>query len=130
MRIISLVTLFSAFTSPVFGASLLSYGMATADAKVISEGKIFSVYIHPHENLLLLQPKLFQANTAIWNIADYRAAAELLVAPVGCGIQSVHAITIMGETWEAEYVCPTEINLRELIKTQRPSLKRGLPLHL
>jgi hypothetical protein len=104
--------------------------MGTADAHIEVEGRRFSIYVHSKDNALLLQPKISEMGSSSWGIQNYRAAAEQFVKPVGCGISAVEAISVMGGSWEATYVCPESINLRALVKAQRSQLVKGVPLHL
>lgn len=113
-------------------AGMMSYGMATADAELVYEGRAFSIYVHPKQDLLMLQPKLSETFKPPippeWPIGFWRGAAEQFVKPAGCGIPEVHVLSKNGATWEASYLCPAGLDLRALILAQRSALKRGSEL--
>lgn len=104
--------------------SLLSYGTGFRDAMVIYDGEKFSIYVHPKDQALLIEPAMSMLGRK-FPLQTYRAVAEQFVAPLNCGIPSVDAITVTGAAWEASYECPAGVNLREIVKAQRASLKRG-----
>jgi hypothetical protein len=122
---------FAVAGAPAAAAGLLSYGLATSDATVREDGRTFRFYVHPHENLLLIQPSMGQAITKHpdkWPQEVWRHAAETLVSPAGCAIVDVHDKSKIGATWEASYACPSGVDLRALMMAQRPTITRGEPL--
>ncbi|MFI4933034.1 MAG: hypothetical protein ACHP7N_00280 [Caulobacterales bacterium] len=128
----------AALASPAASASLFSYNW-TSDAKLISDdGRAFTVYVHPHQDVILLEPRMVEITRSLagadmpgkWPINVWRHAAELWVAPVGCGISDIHAA--WGKSagaWEAAFVCPPGIDLRRLAHEQHSALMAGAPLH-
>jgi len=135
MQLTRIAALFVALAIPAtsHAGSLLSYGWRTAGAEETVDGKHFSIYIHPKDNTILLQPKmgaLFHDIPAQWPLVVWRQAAEAFVSPIGCGISDVKAMTRTGATWEATYVCPDGVDLRALAESQRSDLKKGAILHL
>jgi hypothetical protein len=128
MRRFVAVTLLIIWAGPANAESMFGYDLPAA--KVNVEGRIVTVAPHRRKNQLLMQ-KAFEAIVSYpeaWQIETYRAAAERFVAPVGCGIEKVEAISVMGGTWYASYVCPAGVDLYNLIKAQRKALKAGAPL--
>lgn len=95
---------------------------------VIVDGLKFIVVPHKKYDTLMMQAALSSPAGADTPIETWRRVAEAFVQPVGCGISSVEAITKMGATWEATYICPAGVDLHGLIKAQKVSLKNGLPL--
>ncbi len=110
-------------------SQLMSYGVELSDALVTVDGRRFTVYVHPRDDTLLLQPKMgagFLPNGEE-PIYTWRKVAEQFVAPVGCGISAVKFLT--SASWEANYVCPAGVDLRGLVVAQRAQLQQGAPLH-
>nr|WP_271817078.1 hypothetical protein [Dolichospermum circinale] len=106
------------------------FGYELPVAKVDVEGRVVTIAPHPKKNHLLMQKSIGGSfsRPETWRIETYRAAAERFVSPVGCGIEKVEAITVLGGTWYAVYVCPTGVDLYKLIREQRKALKAGSPL--
>lgn len=117
--------------SPTLGASLFSYPMNFGQATIHDQGRTFTLWVHPKENRILLEvppgEAVFKKPTK-WPIEYWRHAAEIFVAPVGCGIQDVDVNWREGAAWEATFVCPPGVDLRALVKAQSPALKKGVPL--
>ena len=111
-------------------SELMSYGIETADAQVMGPAGLYSIYVHPTESKLLLQPKIGKIDgLPSRNVAVWRQVGETFVTPVGCGIEKVEALTVDGATWQAWFVCPDGVDLRGLVAAQRSDLKRGYALH-
>ncbi|MFT4076879.1 MAG: hypothetical protein QM647_15240 [Asticcacaulis sp.] len=130
MRIVIVFAMASLAITSVANASDAPYSMLSYTGgrfPVFHNGRKFIVQMHKKYNSLLIQPAFGSGvddNNA--NIQDYRAVAEKFVSPVGCAIESVAKDAPV--TWEAEYVCPKGVNLQELTKAQKQTLKDGSPL--
>ena len=116
--------------------SLFSAGWPwSADAKVLDDqGRTYTIYVHRKHDVLLIQPRMSEiiggaGAVSHWPINSWRHAAETFVAPLGCGIPDVYAVTKAGATWEATFVCPTGVDLRATVIAQRAALQQGQPLH-
>ena len=123
-----------AATDAESASSIFDFGLGLSEATVTVEGKTFRIYTNKRgrDSILLqaaIKDSLGGMNPAAWPLADWRRAAETLVAPVGCGIEDVAAVTRIGASWEATYVCPPGVDLRALIREQSADLKQGAPLH-
>ena len=127
----------AAALSPPAAAGIFDYSWP--DAKLISDdGHAFTVYLQPKRDVILLEPRLIQAYTgpptawgapSKWPINVWRHAAELFVQPIGCGLSDVHAVWKTGAAWEADVVCPADVDLHKLVSAQRHELLAGQPLH-
>ena len=131
----ALIPFFVALAIPAtsFAGSLLSYGFSKSVAHETVEGKHFTLYVHPKDKTILVQPKLVENLHDVpsqWPLVVWRQAAEAFVSPIGCGISDVKVLTRMGASWEATYICPDGVDLRSVAEAQRADLKRGTPLHL
>ena len=131
MRVKSLfaaITLLTFAVVPAKAESMFGYDLPAA--KIDVAGRIVTVAPHRKKNQLLMQKSIGASfsNPETWGIETYRAAAEKFVVPVGCGVEKVEAITVLGGTWYAVYVCPAGVDLYKLIREQRSALKGGAPL--
>ena len=116
--------------------SLFSYPW-TASAKLVSDdGLVFTVYLHPKHNSLLLQPRMSEIlgsegtkGPTGWGTNIWRHAAEYFVQPIGCGVSDIDPVSKSGATWEAQVVCPPGVDLHLLMRDQHDALLRGEPLH-
>lgn len=119
-------------STPAAAANLLSYTIAAAKLRI--EGRTFRVTVHPKQNLILLQASIgesFSGGRAdLWPVGTWRAAAEAMVTPIGCGISEVKVLSKIGGSWEAAYVCPEGVDLRLIYLAQRKQLDKGEPLRL
>lgn len=106
------------------------FGYDLAVAKVDVGGRIVTIAPHRQKKQLLMQKAISSAfsRPEVWTIDVYREAAERFVAPVGCGIERVEAISVLGGTWYAVYVCPADVDLYRLIRSQKSRIKAGEPL--
>lgn len=118
----------------------MSYGSGLADAKFSVNGRMFTAWVHPSDNDLLIETTVGAAagrgiiqgltfGIAEMKIpyADWEAAAKWLVEPVGCKVLRVYPLD-QTTTWEAVYECPPGVDLRALINANRDKLRRGIQL--
>ena len=101
-----------------------SYGFETADARHNFGGRTFSVYVHPTEDTLLIQPSIADMQASVSDTV-MRLALEDFIKPTDCRITA--PVVIAGGSWEAHYTCKTA-DLRRLIQTQKASLVAGSTL--
>lgn len=107
---------------------LLSYGTNLASARPQFGGRTLSVYVHPHEDVFLVQASLRQVGEAeSWGADVFRAAAIYLIRPVGCA--AGRATLLTGGSWEVPFTCPPGVNMRALLAAQHASVIAGQPLH-
>ena len=105
---------------------MLSYGMELGDAVVRLGPAAFSVYIHPQDDTLMIQRGTAQANT-VDSPQLIQIVGTTFLEPTGC---SMSTPSLIGPgTWEAAYVCPPSIDLRQLAADQRATLRAGQPIH-
>jgi hypothetical protein len=134
IRVLAFAAAAAAISAGDAGAtSLFSYGLATSDASVNEDGRTFRFYVHPHENLLLIQPSAGSAWTKHpqkWPQEAWKHAAATLVAPAGCAVTEIHVKSRIGATWEAGFACPAGVDLRALMMAQRAAITHGEPLRL
>lgn len=118
-----------------------SYGSHLADAKVHVDGKGYSIWVHQHEDTLLVQRSAGAAmgqsfvqglTLNLVNMMDpkpyWKRAAAQMTDPVGCQVTDVYPLD-SHSTWEAPYACPAGVDLRALINAQREDLRHGAPIH-
>lgn len=87
-----------------------------------------TVYVHPREDMLMIQPAMGQIGDATsWPDNVFRAAATYLIRPVGCTVGE--PVRIGGGTYEAPFTCPAGVDLRALLRSQRDAVIAGAPLH-
>ena len=116
-----------------FGAdanSVLDYH-GYSDASVALAEDTFRIYVNKNWNTFLIQPAMSVVvrGGGHFPITTWRIVAEKFVYPVGCGISDLRALSKMGASWEATYVCPASVDLLALVNAQRADLRRGVPLH-
>lgn len=121
------------------GGRLAEYGFELADAKTNVDGQAFTLWAHPREDVVLVQRDgvALMGQSAVegasWGIANlkepeqvWRKAAEWLLEPPGCSITQFYE---MGRTaYEAAYVCPDGLILRDVMQQHRARLREGIPL--
>lgn len=110
----------------LMAASLFSY--TDPAASVALNGQSYRVAVHPKEPLILLQVGFAGARKlrGVDHAPVFRAAAETLVAPVGCTITDLDPLGPgRSGTFEARYSCPEGVDLRALFHAQRRALERG-----
>jgi hypothetical protein len=132
--LVSLAVAGAAFSAAAEPATMSSFGIwrFSADGYVQADDRRFSIYVHPKENLLMIQPKIadtVRMNPSQWPVQVWRDAAEAFVEPLGCDISDVEVMMRSGATWQAAYVCPSDVDLRKLVREQKADLKQGVPLH-
>ena len=120
-----------ALAPPAIANSPFDYGWGMADAHVPMGDTFFNVWVQKTRNTILLEPSVKTALVGGGHYPDttWRTVAEAFVQPVGCGISEVRPLLRIGAAWEATYVCPDGVDLRSLVKSQRPLLQHGAKLH-
>lgn len=100
------------------------YGWHTADARVHYGGRVFSVYVHPRDDTLMVQPSL--ADTMSRDALSTRIAELVLeefLQGTSCKVSEPKQIT--SGTFEASYVCAAGFDLRRAMAAERPELTQG-----
>lgn len=100
------------------------YGWELADARHDFGGRTFSIYVHPSQDVLLVQGSVADASASVSNTA-IRLVAEDFIKPVDCTVGT--AKVIAPGSYELPYQCRTA-DLRGLIHNQRASLQQGATL--
>lgn len=111
-----------------------------ADAKFVTAGRDYNVWVHREEDMLLIQRGngaalrkglvqgltygLVQGNDPY---DAWKAAANGFVAPAGCKIEDLQPL-MQQVSWQGRYTCPEGVDLRSLIVGQRTELRKGQPL--
>jgi hypothetical protein len=121
---------------------MASYGNRLADAKVLVDGRGFSIWVHPAENDLLIQRELgaamgqgfvegltFNSVNLMEAKPIWLAAAQQITGPLGCTVTDAYTLDNR-TTWEAPYTCPPGVDLRAIVMSERPQLRTGAPVHL
>lgn len=103
---------------------MLEYGGELADARHDFGGRTFSVYVHPTEDVLLVQGSVADSAATVSTTA-IRLVAEDFVKPVRCEIGAPKLIA--PGSYELPYSCST-VDLRRLVISQRASLQHGAAL--
>ncbi len=100
------------------GVNRLGAGARPADVREVVVGdKVFSLWFHPRDNAVLVARRSLPslgAGVATWGElagvsvndgpqSQWRAAAEFVLAPLGCQISDVFLLST--EYWEARYRC-------------------------
>ena len=116
------------------------YGTRLADAKTHVGRDTYSMWVHPHEDAILIQKGFgaamgqsalegfslgtanLQARKPIWT-----QASDWLVSPLGCTTKDTYSIDNK-ITWEALYACPPGVDLRGQVAAHRETLRQGTPL--
>jgi hypothetical protein len=117
--------------APASASSIFDYGHAP-DTRVVVDGRTFEITVHTKRDTMLIRPTTGEAFSLTdlvnnWPLSVYRQAAEVFVAPLGCGIESVKVV--LKPNYEASFVCPAGVDLHELVFAQHADLARGAPLH-
>ena len=116
-----------------------SDGQMTFDGRLVVDGRVMSLSIHPRENTLLTQRSIGDsaadgaAQSFTFGIArgwrpDPRkvdAALSLFLQPVGCTASASYEVGATDSNYESRYSCPDGVDLRRLMAEQRASLRRG-----
>jgi len=123
---------------------LTSYGTDQAQAQILVQGRRMNLYAHPNEAAVLVGMTVGDAagggfvEGLTFGLAkgfkpDPRAVDASLaafVAPTGCRVSPVREIGSDNINFEANYSCPTGVDLRALMRTQRSALMRGEPIQM
>jgi hypothetical protein len=120
-------------------ARLGTYGTDLADAKTRVGGREFALQVHPTEQTILIQRGFgglmgqsfvegatFGAVNMKEPMPIWRSAAEWLLRPPGCTIETLYELE--RTSYEAEYDCPAGVDLRALVREHRQTLRAGEPL--
>lgn len=115
----------------------LSFGNRFADARYTVAGKTFSVWVHPSEDVIMLQSTWGDAAAsgfvegATLGLAEtdpayhtWMAGARYLAQPAGCEVRDLRPVD-QDIHWEFDYSCPEGVDLRALIMAQRDQLRHG-----
>lgn len=141
MRLIAIALALLTLCACASTGRAMTYGNRFADARYTAAGKSFSVWVHPAENVVMLQSTWGDAagvgvvEGLTFGIADtspayqtWMAGAHHLIDPVGCEVRNLRPLD-QDIMWEFDYVCPEGVDLRALIMTQRTQLRDGARLH-
>lgn len=110
-----------------------------SDAEVRLNGKIMTITLHPKEPFLLAQVTMGSAafsgllSGTTMGLAkghrldprDVDRALQAFVQPLGCQMAPSRMIGGEHVSFEASYTCPEGVDLRAIMLSQRPALKRG-----
>ncbi len=120
-------------------ARLGTYGMDLADANTSVDGRRYSLYVHPSDNTVMAQRGMsavlgqsavegltFGAVSMQEPMPIWRSAINWLLEPAGCTILSIYELE--RTSFEAEYQCPSGVDLRRLVIEHRTTLRQGQPL--
>lgn len=141
MRLVIALLLAATLAACASTGRAMSYGNRFADARYETAGKSFAVWVHPSENVVMIQGDTGSAITAGLvegatfgagrvspQFERWRAGAEAFVSPIGCEVQNLRPLD-QDIMWEFDYVCPEGVDLRALVAAQRQALRDGTPLH-
>jgi hypothetical protein len=131
MKRLALAMALATVAAPAAASSLLDYGWGQADAHVPVGSDHFNIWVEKSRPTFLIEPSVKTAFSGGGHYPDptWRTVAEAFVQPIGCGISDIRPLSRAGAAWEATYVCPDKVDLRQLAKAQRRDLLLGLPLH-
>ena len=103
---------------------MLEYGSELADARHNFGGRTFSIYVHPTEDVLLVQGSVTDSHATV-SATAIRLVAEDFVKPVRCKIGT--PTLIAPASYELPYSC-SSADLRRIMISQRASLQQGTTL--